>query len=253
MNRVAYSSIFRGEVRRVLRIWRQTLLPPLISAALFFIVFGNIIGQRVGQTDGVPYTTFIAPGLILMALITASYTNAVAAFFSAKYQKSVEEFLIAPVSNSTIVLGYISGAMFRGLIVGGLVTLLARFFASFSVANPGLVVLLAIFTSSLFALGGLINALFAKKFDDISTFSEFILTPLIYFAGVFYRIEHLPKTFQAISHFNPLYYIISGFRACFLGFGGPNLGIVFGVILGLNLVLFYVNTLLLKRRVGLNV
>jgi len=253
MNQVAYRSIFRGEVRRFLRVWRQSLLPPLVSAALFFVVFGNVIGQRIGVVNGLNYTTFIAPGLILMALITASYTNCVFSFFAAKYHKSVEEFLIAPVSNSTIVLGYISGSVCRGMLTGFLVMLLAKCFANFSVQQPILLICMAIFTSSLFALLGLTNALFAKKFDDVSTVSEFILTQLIYFAGVFYRIEQLPSLFQSISHFNPLYYIVSGFRACFFAESIASFEVVFAVILGFNLVLFYLNTFLLKQRVGLTI
>jgi len=228
------------------------LLPPLISAALFFIVFGGVIGGRVGLTLGVSYSEFITPGLIMMALITASYTNAVASFFSVKYQKSIEEFLVAPVSNSTIVLGFVSGAMFRGLLVGALVTLLARFFAPFTILHPALLILMAILTSSCFALGGMINALFAKKFDDISTFSDFILTPLIYFAGVFYTIDRLPEGLRAISTFNPLLYIMNGFRYVFLGVGSASVAQTLGVLVALNIILFALSTFLLKKRIGLN-
>lgn len=252
MNTVAYSAIVRGEIQRILRIWRQTLLPPLVSAALFFIVFGGVIGSRLGLTQGFTYLEFITPGLIMMALITASYTNAVASFFSAKYQKSIEEFLIAPVSNATVVLGFVSGAMFRGLLVSLLVTILARFFAPFHVLHPAFLVLMAVLTSSCFALGGMINALFAKKFDDISTLSDFILTPLIYFAGVFYSIDRLPGSLKVISSFNPLLYIMNGFRFGFLGIGPSSIIQTLSVLIGLNIALFVLNIFLLKRRVGLN-
>lgn len=248
----AFSAIVRGEIIRLARIWRQTLLPPLISSFLFFVVFGQVIGSRIGQTSGVPYMTFIAPGLIIMGIIQAAYGHVVFALFSAKYQKSIEEFLIAPVPNWVIIVGYVSAGILRSLIIGSLLTLMASCFTVIPFTNPVLLVVTILLTSSALALAGFANALFAKKFDDVSVVSDFILTPLTYFAGVFYAVERLSPLLQKISLFNPLLYIVQTVRTAFIGTGASSPAVTLFVLLGLNIFLFFLDLFLLRRRIGLS-
>lgn len=214
---IAFNTILVKEIRRFLRIWGQTLLPPAITMALYFVIFGNLIGPRIGQIHGVDYIRFMVPGLIMMAVITNAYSNVVSSFFGAKFQHSIEELLVSPVPNHLILLGYVLGGVARGLFVGAIVTVLALSFNAMHVQHLGITVLMVLLTAVLFATLGFINAVYANTFDDISIVPTFILTPLIYLGGVFYSIEMLPAFWQGVSMANPMLYMVNAFRYGLLG------------------------------------
>jgi len=214
---VAYTTILRKEIRRVTRIWVQTLIPPAITMALYFVIFGTLIGGRIGPMGGFDYMEFVVPGLIMMAIINNSYSNVVSSFYSAKFTKSIEEILVSPTPNYIILLGWVSGGVFRGLSVGALVTLLSLFFTELKVHSLFVTVSVILLTSVLFSLGGMINAIFANSFDDISIIPTFILTPMTYLGGVFYSISLLPEFWQYVSMLNPILYMVNVFRYGILG------------------------------------
>lgn len=228
---VAFVTIVVREVRRFTRIWAQTLLPPAVTMTLYFIIFGNLIGSRIGDMGGYDYMQFIVPGLIMMAVITNSYGNVVSSFFSMKFQRSIEELLVSPVPNWTILAGYVAGGMARGLSIGVIVTLLSLAFTHLSIHNLPMVVITVFLTSALFSLGGFINAMLATKFDDISIVPTFILTPLTYLGGVFYSIELLPDFWRGVSMVNPILYMVNGFRYGILGVSDVNPFVSLGMIL----------------------
>ncbi|OHC11097.1 MAG: ABC transporter permease [Pseudomonadales bacterium GWC1_66_9] len=230
-NLVALQTIVAREVNRFLRIWPQTLLPPAITMVLYFVIFGNLIGGRIGEMGGFPYMDYIVPGLIMMAVITNSYGNVVSSFFGSKFHRSVEELMVAPVSPHTILLGYTMGGVLRGLAVGTIVTLLSLFFADLQVHHLGLIVLVVLLTSTIFSLGGFINAVFARNFDDISIIPTFVLTPLTYLGGVFYSIDLLPPFWQAVSLGNPILHMVNAFRYGILGVSDIHIGIAIGFML----------------------
>lgn len=215
--RVAFQTILTKEILRFSRIWIQTLVPPAITTTLYFIIFGNLIGQRIGEMDGVRYIDFIVPGLILMAVITNSYSNVVSSFFSSKYQRHVEELLISPVPSWVILSGYVGGGVARGVLVGIVVTGVSLFFSDLDIRSYGWTLTVFVLTSILFSLGGFINAVYAKSFDDISIVPTFVLTPLTYLGGVFYSISMLPEIWQKISLANPVLYMVNAFRYGLLG------------------------------------
>ncbi|XKH01013.1 ABC transporter permease [Marinobacter nauticus] len=227
---VAFVTIVVREVRRFTRIWAQTLLPPAVTMTLYFIIFGNLIGSRIGEMGGYDYMQFIVPGLIMMAVITNSYGNVVSSFFSMKFQRSIEELLVSPVPNWTILAGYVAGGMARGLSIGLIVTLLSLGFTHLSIHNLPMVVITVFLTSALFSLGGFINAMLATKFDDISIVPTFILTPLTYLGGVFYSIELLPEFWRGVSMINPILYMVNGFRYGILGVSDVNPFVSLGMI-----------------------
>ena len=202
INFIAFKTILRKEVLRFSRIWVQTILPPAISMTLYFIVFGNLIGSRIGEMDGYSYMSFICPGIIMMSIINNSYANVVSSFFSAKFQRHIEEILVAPVSYSVILAGYVAGGMTRGLLVGFVVTIIALFFTEIQVYNYMIVISVVLLTAILFSVAGLINGIFARKFDDVSIVPTFVLTPLIYLGGIFYSIDLLPDFWETVSRFN---------------------------------------------------
>jgi ABC-2 type transport system permease protein len=248
---IALKSIWIKEVNRFTRIWIQTLVPPAITMTLYFVIFGNLIGQRIGEMSGFSYMSFIVPGLIMMSVITNSYSNVASSFFSAKFQRNVEELLVAPVPNYIIIWGYVGGGVIRGLLVGFIVTCVSLFFVDLQVFNI-LVLLLSVFcTSVLFALAGLLNAIFARSFDDISIIPTFVLTPLTYLGGIFYSINLLPGFWQAVSHFNPVFYMINAFRYGFLGIADVSLLWSFLIIGSFIVFLYGLVTLLLKKGVGI--
>ncbi|MGB5447045.1 MAG: ABC transporter permease, partial [Psychromonas sp.] len=214
---IALKSIWTKEINRFLRIWVQTLVPPAITMTLYFVIFGNLIGKRIGEMGGFSYMSFIVPGLIMMSVITNSYSNVASSFFSAKFQRNVEELLVAPVPNYIIVWGYVGGGVIRGLLVGFIVSCVSLFFVDLQIFNIFVLLLSVLCTAVLFSLGGLLNAIFARSFDDISIIPTFVLTPLTYLGGVFYSITLLPDFWQAVSHFNPVFYMINAFRYGFLG------------------------------------
>lgn len=235
-NWIALQAIVRKECTRFLRIWIQTLVPPCITMTLYFVIFGNLIGSRVGEMGGFSYMAYIVPGLIMMSVITNSYSNVASSFFSAKFQRNIEELLVAPVPNWVIVTGYVAGGVLRGLIVGAIVTVVALFFTQLHIHNPLIIVATVLLTSILFSLGGLLNALFAKSFDDVSIIPTFVLTPLTYLGGVFYSISLLPEFWQWVSKINPIVYMVNAFRYGFLGVSDINVGtamLVLVVMIGL--------------------
>jgi len=247
----ALTSIWRKEINRFLRIWAQTLLPPVITMSLYFVIFGNLIGARIGEMGGFSYMAFIVPGLIMMSVITNSYSNVASSFFSAKFQRNIEELLVAPVPTYIIIWGYVGGAVIRGLMVGFLVTCISLFFVDLHIHNLPILILSVLMTSILFALGGLLNAIFARSFDDISIIPTFILTPLTYLGGVFYSISLLPPFWQGISHFNPVFYMINAFRFGFLGIADVSILWSFIVITGFIAALYTTVSILLKKGVGI--
>ncbi|WP_435235419.1 ABC transporter permease [Psychromonas sp. PT13] len=248
---VALKTIWIKEMNRFLRIWVQTLVPPVITMSLYFVIFGNLIGSRIGEMNGFSYIAFIVPGLIMMSVITNSYSNVASSFYSAKFQLSVEELLVAPVPNYVIIWGYIGGGVIRGLMVGVLVTCVSLFFVQLQIANLFVLIFSVILTAILFSIGGLLNAIFARTFDDISIIPTFVLTPLTYLGGVFYSINLLPPFWQGVSHFNPVFYMINAFRYGFLGVSDVSLLWSFTVIIAFIIVLYGLIAVLLKKGVGI--
>lgn len=236
---IALMTITRKEIKRFLRIWLQTLVPPVITITLYFVIFGNLIGKRIGLMSGVSYMEFVVPGLIMMAVITSSYTNVVSSFFGAKFQRFVEEILVSPTPNYIIIIGFVMGGVARGLCVGIIVTLVALFFTEIHIHNLTVTVFIVLMTSVLFSLAGLINAIYANTFDDISIVPTFLLTPLIYLGGVFYSIDLLPDFWGAVSKANPILYIVNAFRYGVLGISDVNVQWAFFMIGGFTVAAFF--------------
>lgn len=248
---VAFATIVTKEVRRFMRIWQQTLLPPAITMTLYFIIFGNLIGSRIGEMGGVDYMAFIVPGLIMMSVITNAYGNVASSFFSNKFQRSVEEMLVAPVHPGTILLGFVMGGVVRGVLVGLIVTLLSLYFTDLQVHNIWVVISVILLSAILFSLGGFINAIFATKFDDISIIPTFVITPLTYLGGVFYSIGLLPAFWQAVSQFNPILYMVNTFRYGVLGVSDVDLLTSYAMLLVFIVVLSLYCIWLMRRGVGM--
>ncbi len=248
---VAFYTIVVKEITRFLRIWQQTILPPAITTTLYFVIFGNLIGPRIGQMDGFNYMDFIVPGLILMAVITSSYSNVVSSFFGAKFMRSVEEILVSPTPNVIILTGFVVGGVARGIIVGLVVTLVSLFFSDLRIHDPAVLASVVILTAILFSLGGFINAVFAKSFDDVSIVPTFVLTPLTYLGGIFYSIHLLPEFWQGVSMANPILYMINAFRFGFLGISDINIAFSYAIIIVFILVLFALSLRLLHRGYGI--
>ena len=248
---VAYLTITRKEILRFTRIWVQTIIPPVVMVALYFIIFGNLIGQRIGEMDGMRYIDFIMPGLVMMSIITNSYANVVSSFYGAKYSRHIEEMQIAPVPNLVILLGFVTGGVARGISVGIAVTLVSLLFTDFSIHSPFIVLLVALLTSCLFAMAGLINGIFANSFDDISIIPTFVLTPLTYLGGIFYSIKLLPDFWQQVSLGNPILYMVNSFRYGFRGASDIELTTALLVILSFIVALFVFCLILLERGTGI--
>ncbi len=251
LNLVAAKTIIRKEMVRVLRIWVQTIVPPAITMTLYFIIFGNLIGRRIGTMDGFDYMAYIAPGLIMMSVITNSYGNVVSSFFGAKFGRHVEEMLVAPMSYATIIIGHVAGGVLRGLLVGLLVTCIALFFTNLQVAHPFIMISIVLLSSIVFSLAGFINAVFAKKFDDISIVPTFVLTPLTYLGGVFYSISLLPEFWQNVSKANPILYMVNAFRYGILGTSDISIVHAYTILIVFVVVLFSGCMILMKRGVGI--
>lgn len=248
---VAFETIIIREVRRFTRIWLQTLVPPAITIALYFLIFGNLIGRRIGEMGGYDYMDFIVPGLIMMAVIQNSYSNVASSFFSQKFQRSVEELLVSPIPNYVILTGFVVGGMARGLGVGLIVVGISFLFTDFSIQNPMLTLLVVLLTAMVFSLAGFLNALFANTFDDISIIPTFVLTPLIYLGGVFYSIDLLPQIGQWVSSLNPVLYMINTFRYGILGTSDVNVVWAIFMLFVFIVVLYSVAIVLLRRGSGL--
>ena len=251
LNVIAVQTLVRKEVVRVLRIWVQTIVPPAITMTLYFIIFGNLIGRRIGTMDGFDYMSYIAPGLIMMSVITNSYGNVVSSFFGAKFSRHIEEMIISPMSNAAIVIGHVSGGLIRGLFVGMLVTAIALFFTKLEVQHPLITVSIVVLSSIVFSLAGFINAIFAKKFDDISIVPTFILTPLIYLGGVFYSISLLPDFWQNVSKANPVLYMVNAFRYGILGRSDIDISHAYIMLFVFVITLFTAAVTLMNRGVGI--
>lgn len=250
-NLIGMQTIVRKEVTRVLRIWVQTIVPPAITMTLYFIIFGNLIGRRIGEMDGYDYMAYIAPGLIMMSVITNSYGNVVSSFFGAKFARHIEELLVSPLPNQYILFGYIMGGVTRGMLVGAMVTVIALFFTDLKVEHPFITLSIVLLTSIVFSLGGLINAVFSKKFDDISIIPTFVLTPLTYLGGVFYSINMLPEFWQNVSKANPILYMVNAFRYGILGVSDIGIGTAYAIIIAFIVGLYLFSMFLLNRGVGL--
>ena len=236
---IAFSTLLIREIRRFTRIWLQTLLPPAITIMLYFVIFGTLIGPRIGDMSGYPYIQFVVPGLIMMAVITNSYSNVVSSFYGNKFQGSIDELLVSPIPNYVILLGFVLGGVARGLAVGVIVTVLSLFFTRLQLEHVWVTIAVVFLTAVLFSLAGLLNAIFAQSFDDISIIPTFVLTPLTYLGGVFYSIDLLPEFWQDVSLANPVLYMVNAFRYGFLGISDINIVWAFVMILGFIVVAFF--------------
>ncbi|WMY96799.1 MAG: ABC transporter permease [Arsenophonus sp.] len=248
---IAMKTIWIKEITRFARIWVQTLLPPVITMSLYFIIFGSLIGSRIGEMDGVNYMQFIVPGLIMMSVITNAYSNVCSSFFGAKFQKSIEELLVAPVPTHILIIGFIGGGVARGILVGILVTVVSLFFVSLHIYSWFVVIITVVITAILFSLAGLLNAIFAKTFDDISIIPTFVLTPLTYLGGVFYSLSLLAEFWQMVSKLNPIVYMISGLRYGFLGMSDVKLSVTLLMLTIFIVILYTITWYLIEKGKGL--
>ena len=248
---VGYKTIVRKEITRILRIWGQTIVPPAITMTLYFIIFGELIGRRIGEMGGFTYMQYIVPGLVIMSVITNSYGNMVSSFFGAKFGKHIEELLISPLPNWIILAGYVTGALMRGIMVGAVVMVVSLFFTRIEVQHPLVMFTVLLLTAMVFALAGMVNAIFAQNFDDIAIIPTFILAPLTYLGGVFYSIALLPEFWQKVSVVNPILYMVNGFRYGMLGVSDVSLVMTYSVILIAGAILFGLCLFLLNRGIGL--
>ena len=248
---ITLRTIVVKEIRRFMRIWIQTILPPAITMSLYFIIMGKFIGSQIEDIQGYSYIEFIAPGLIMMSIITNSYANSVSSFYSSKFQRHIEEMLVSPMPNYIIIIGFMLGGVARGIIVGIAVTIVALFFTHLQIHNIGLVLITVLLTSALFSLAGIINGIFANSFDDISIIPTFVLTPLTYLGGVFFSINMLPKFWQIVSLANPILYMVNSFRLSILGITDISLQSAMTVMISFFIVLFFVCLFLLNKGIGI--
>jgi len=248
---IALRTIVIKEIRRFTRIWIQTILPSAITMTLYFIIMGKFIGSQISDINGYSYIEFIAPGLIMMGIITNSYANSVSSFYSSKFQRHIEEMLVSPMPNYIIIVGFMLGGIVRGVIVGVAVTLVALFFTNLEIHNLSLVISTAILTAALFSAAGIINGIFANSFDDISIIPTFVLTPLTYLGGVFFSVGMLPKFWQTVSLANPILYMVNSFRLGILGITDVNLTVAMAVIIGFLIALFLICLYLLNKGIGI--
>ena len=248
---IGFTTIVIREYGRIIRIWGQTLVPSAVTATLYFIIFGSLIGRRVGAMGGFDYKQYIAPGLIMMSVITNSYANVVSSFFGAKFGKHIEELLVSPLPSWVIVSGYITGGLVRGLLVGGVVTIVSLLFAHLQVHHIGIIVAAVLLTSMVFSLGGFINAVFAKNFDQVNWIPAFVLTPLTYFGGVFYSVSLLPAWAQKVSYANPILHMVNAFRYGFLGVSDVDIRVAFAIMIVAAALMFSIAVYLMDRGTGM--
>lgn len=247
---VAYETIIRKGVIRIVRIWPQTILPSLVTSVLYFTVFGTILGSQIGPVHGWSYMQFVVPGLVMLAVITNAYTDVATTFFTSKFfSRNIDEILVSPTPPWVIIAGFVSSGVFRAAIVGAAVLIVSMLFALPALAHPSVILLFLLLAAILFALAGLVNGIYAKNFDGISIVPTFVLTPLVYLGGVFYSVESLPPFFQALTYLNPVFYIINGFRYGFLGFADVSLMLAFAVLTAL--VLIFIGIAWYQLRTGL--
>ena len=248
---IPFYTMMRNELVRIVRIWSQTLLPPVVTTSLYFVVFGKFIGSQLAPIDGLSYIQFIVPGLIMMSVITSSYMNTVSTFYFAKWTKTLDEILVSPMPDWLVILGYVSGGVLRGLLVGLLVTIVALFFTHLAVYNIAVLIAALVLTSVLFSFGGLINGVFAKGFDGISIVPTFVLTPLTYLGGIFYSIDQFSPFWQQVSLLNPILYMVNAFRWGFFGVSDINIVTCFAVLAGITLVFMGITAYLFRNGIGL--
>ena len=248
---VGFRTIIIREFGRIIRIWGQTLVPSAVTTTLYFVIFGSLVGRRIGAMGGFDYRAYIAPGLIMMAVITNSYGNVVSSFFGAKFGKHIEELLVSPLPNWVIVIGYVCGGLLRGVMVGLVVTIVALLFSRLHVHHFGIIIAAVLLTSAVFSLGGLLNAIFAKNFDQVNWIPAFVLTPLTYFGGVFYSVDLLPVWAQKISMVNPILHMVNAFRYGFLGTSDVSVPGAFAIMIVLVIGLFSWSLVLLNRGTGI--
>jgi ABC-2 type transport system permease protein len=248
---IALRTIARKEIVRIMRIWLQTLVPPVITMTLYFIIFGNLIGSRIGEMAGFDYMQYMAPGLIMMSVITNSYGNVVSSFFSAKFQGHLQEMLVAPMKSYVIILGHVAGGIVRGLAVGAVVTVVALFFTDLDVQHPLIAISMLVLTAAVFSLGGMINAIFATKYDDVAIIPSFVLAPLTYLGGVFYTTALLPDFWASVSAFNPILYMVNGFRYGILGVSDVNIITAYAMIIVFLVAAFAICFYLISRGIGI--
>ena len=248
---IGFVTIVIREYGRIIRIWGQTIVPSAVTATLYFVIFGSLIGRRVGVMDGFDYMQYIAPGLIMMAVITNSYANVVSSFFGAKFGKHIEELLVSPLPSWVIVSGYVTGGLLRGLLVGAVVTVVSLIFTHLHVHHVGIITAAVLLTSIVFSLGGFINAVFAKNFDQVNWIPAFVLTPLTYFGGVFYSVSLLPAWAQKISYVNPILHMVNAFRYGFLGVSDVDVRIAFTIMILAAALLFSIAVYLMDRGTGM--
>lgn len=250
-NWVAFQTILKREVSRILRIWGQTLVPPAITMTLYFLIFGNLIGSRIGEMGGVSYMSFIVPGLVMMSVIQNAYGNVSSSFFGSKFGRYVEELLVSPTPSWVILAGYVAGGVARGLMVGCIVLLISLGFTHLEVAHPFVMALTVLMTAVVFSLAGFVNAVYARKFDDVAIIPTFILTPLTYLGGVFYSVSLLPPFWQTVSHLNPILYMVEAFRFGILGKSDIALSVALGMTLVIAIALWVLCWRLIEKGVGL--
>lgn len=248
----SFYTIVRKDVVRIFRIWPQTLLPSVITSALYFLIFGAFLGERIGVIAGVPYINFVIPGLVMLAVVTNSYSNVAMTFFSSKFfARSIDELLVSPTPPWVVIAGFVAGGIVRGILVGLLVLVTSVLFANPTVHNIPIIVLFLLLTSLVFSLAGLVNGIYAKSMDGISIVPTFVLTPLVYLGGVFYTVAALPQFWQTFTILNPIFYLVNGFRFGFLGVADVSLWISVAVLLALAAVLIGVAWYLIRTGLGL--
>lgn len=249
---ISYYTILRKDVVRIFRVWAQTFLPSVVTSVLYFLIFGAFLGSRIGEVKGFDYISFVVPGLIMLAVVTNSYSNVAFTFFTGKFfSRNIDEILVSPTPSWLLIAGYVSGGIVRGVLVGALVLLVSLFFTELTVLHAWIVLLFFILTSLIFSLAGLVNGIYAKTIDGINFVPTFVLTPLVYLGGIFYSVELLPEFWQTVTHLNPIFYLVNGFRYGFLGFSDVSLTVSVSVLIGLSALLVAINLYLLKNGLGL--
>jgi len=249
---ISFYTILRKDIVRIFRIWPQTFLPSVITSVLYFLVFGTILGTRIGDVGGFSYMQFVVPGLVMLSVVTNSFSNVATTFFQAKFfSRNIDEILVSPTPPWILIAGYVSGGVVRGVVIGILVLLVSLFFAPLPLTNPFVIFLFLVLSSLLFSLAGLVNGIFAKNFDGITIVPTFVLTPLVYLGGVFYSVHDLPALWQTITYFNPIFYLINGFRWGFMGISDISLTMSVSVLFALISVLIAANWYLIKTGLGL--
>ncbi len=249
-NFIGFYTIVEKEIMRLVRIWVETLFPPIITSALYFTIFGNILGQHIGKIDGYSYIEFLTPGLVMLGVVNNAYSNVAMSFYMTKFMHTIDEMLVSPLPNFLIVLGYVIGGMFRGLIIGSLIFLTAMFFTPIHIAHPWFMLLIALLSAMLFSCAGFINGMIADSFDSISIIPTFVLTPLTYLGGVFFAVSALPHAWQVLARFNPILYIIESFRYSMLNIRQANIELAFAMIVLFVVVLFGVCLYMFNKGIG---